>query len=212
MTATLGSRLDRGIERLGVNVSTEQHEALLSLIDKLVYWSKRVNLTSIREPAAIVDRHLLDSLALLPWLAGERIADIGTGAGFPGLPLAIVQPTSTFELIDTASRKIRFVVQVAAELDLTHVTGVHARLPGYAPAAPFTTVTARAYASLSRIVRDSEHILADGGRILAMKGRSPKDEAGRTRPVLARRVGPARRPGAQCRAPRRRPTEATLNE
>ena len=176
MTDALRARLERGVEALALTVEPAGIDALQALAGKLQHWSKRLNLTSIRSPEAIVDLHLLDSLALAPWLAGERIADIGTGAGFPGLPLAIVRPNAHFELIDAASRKIRFVVQAAAELGLANVAGIHARLPGYQPAMPFSTITARAYASLTSIVRDCEHILADGGRILAMKGRSPVDE------------------------------------
>lgn len=188
MAKALRSRLERGLQALELDVAAADSERLLALIEQLERWSKRVNLTSIRDPAAMVDLHLLDSLALNPWLTGERIADIGTGAGFPGLPLAIINPAREFELIDAVSRKIRFVVQTAAALGASNVRAVHARLPGYQPAATFDTVMARAYARLGQIVADSEHLLADGGRILAMKGRSPDDELAELDPAWHARV------------------------
>ncbi|MEM8984405.1 MAG: 16S rRNA (guanine(527)-N(7))-methyltransferase RsmG [Pseudomonadota bacterium] len=172
----LRDRLLRGIDTLQLTVTEDQVATLLRLADRLVHWSARVNLTAIREPAAVIDRHLLDSLAILPWLNGDRILDIGTGAGFPGLPLAIVCPDRHFALLDSVGKKIRFVVQMAAELALPNVAGLNERLPAFRTEPPFMTITARAYARLDAIIDDCEHILADGGRILAMKGQSPDDE------------------------------------
>ncbi|MEO1034374.1 MAG: 16S rRNA (guanine(527)-N(7))-methyltransferase RsmG [Pseudomonadota bacterium] len=176
MNDSLKRKLDLGLETLGVAASDAQRNAMLELVERLVHWSTKVNLTSIREPAAIIERHLFDSLTLSSRIHGARVLDIGTGGGFPGLPLAIVRPDVEFVLLDAVAKKIRFVTQMAAELGLDNVTGLHARLPEYRADRLFSTVTARAYATLDGIVSDCEHLLADGGRILAMKGRSPEDE------------------------------------
>ncbi|MEL7536969.1 MAG: 16S rRNA (guanine(527)-N(7))-methyltransferase RsmG [Pseudomonadota bacterium] len=176
MNDSLKRKLDLGLETLGVAASDAQRNAMLELVERLVHWSTKVNLTSIREPAAIIERHLFDSLTLSSRIHGARVLDIGTGGGFPGLPLAIVRPDVEFVLLDAVAKKIRFVTQMAAELGLDNVTGLHARLPEYRSDRLFSTVTARAYATLDGIVSDCEHLLADGGRILAMKGRSPEDE------------------------------------
>ncbi len=169
-------RLERALASLDVTTTARQRHQLLALAESLLRWSRRFNLTSIRTLDGVVDRHLVDSLAINPYIDGTRLIDVGTGAGFPGLPLAILRPDVEFTLLDAVGKKIRFVVQMAAELELENVTGLHARVPEYVPEAPFTTVTTRAYADIPGILRDCEHLLTDGGRILAMKGQPPTAE------------------------------------
>jgi 16S rRNA (guanine527-N7)-methyltransferase len=121
-------------------------------------------------------KHLLDSLSLQPFLRGQRIADVGTGAGFPGLPLAIVNPRRRFSLIEATGKKARFVAQTAQRLACANVEVVHARAEDYRPAEPFDTVVARALSSLAEFVTHAGHLCAAEGRMLAMKGRRPVEE------------------------------------
>jgi 16S rRNA (guanine527-N7)-methyltransferase len=120
--------------------------------------------------------HLLDSLSAYVELAGSRIADVGTGAGFPGLPLALICPQLSFTLIDSVAKKIRFVSHAARTLALTNVTPLHARAETLAPAAPFDTVLARAYAALPDLLASVQGLCGPGTRVVALKGRYPADE------------------------------------
>ncbi len=124
----------------------------------------------------MVSRHLLDSLAVQPYLRGARVLDVGTGAGFPGLPLAIVEPAKSFVLLDSNNKKIRFVEHAARLLDLDNVTAVKSRAENYAPGIRFDTVIARAVAALPRLLEIAGHHVGEGGVFLALKGRYPAEE------------------------------------
>lgn len=124
----------------------------------------------------MVTAHLLDSLAARPLLHGEAVLDIGTGAGFPGLPLAIVEPDRRFVLLDSNNKKIQFVQHAAAELGLDNVEAVKARVEDYAPGYRFDTVIARAVAALSRLLELAGHHVGEGGVFIALKGRYPAEE------------------------------------
>jgi len=174
--AELEPELVAGCRELGIPLSAAQVHAQLALLAELLEWNARFNLTSITVPADMLRKHLLDSLAVLPHLQGARIADVGTGAGFPGLPLAICSPERQFTLIDATAKKCRFVTHAAALLGLTNVTVVHARAEAWRPAAAFDSVVARALASLAEFIRSAAHLCASGGRLLAMKGRVPEAE------------------------------------
>ncbi|HEY6453114.1 MAG TPA: 16S rRNA (guanine(527)-N(7))-methyltransferase RsmG, partial [Steroidobacteraceae bacterium] len=139
-------------------------------------WNRRYNLTAITAREAMVSAHLLDSLAALPDLTGSLIADAGTGAGFPGLPLAVLEPHKRFTLIDSAAKKIRFVTHAARCLDLANVTALQARVETLAPATPFDTVTARAYAALPDLLGSVQGLCGPATRVVALKGRYPQDE------------------------------------
>jgi 16S rRNA (guanine527-N7)-methyltransferase len=139
-------------------------------------WNKSFNLTAITEPEAMITHHLLDSLSIHPDLEGPEIADVGTGAGFPGLPLALANPQRRFTLIDSSAKKIRFVANTAARMGLTNVTALHARSEAFRPAAPLSTVVTRALAPLPRLVELVAPLCAPGTRVLAMKGRRPDAE------------------------------------
>ena len=165
-----------GCQDLGVPLSRDQARRQLALLEELVDWNGRFNLTSITAPEDMLRKHLLDSIAVLPYLGGTRIADVGTGAGFPGLPLAICAPDRQFTLIESIVKKCRFVEHAAATLGLGNVTVVNARAEAWKPAARFDAVIARALASVADFVRQAGHLCAPAGRLLAMKGRRPDAE------------------------------------
>lgn len=172
----LRARLVAGAQEMGVALDAAQAAALLRLTSELAEWNQRVNLTAITEPRAMVDKHLLDSLSVHPHLHGRRIADVGTGAGFPGLPLAIVNPRRDFTLIEATGKKCRFVRHAAELLDVRNVEVVQARAETWRPKTPFDCVIARALGRLGDFVRVAGHLCARDGRMLAMKGRHPTAE------------------------------------
>ncbi len=174
--AELAAAIAAGAERLGQTLPAGQADRLARLLLLLAKWSRAYNLTAIRDPRAMVVEHVLDALAIRPWLEGERIADVGTGAGLPGLVLALTEPARRFTLIDASAKKLRFVRQAAAELGPGNVTVVHGRVEDYAPEAGFDTVVCRAFAPLPRFVASSGHLISGHGKLLAQKGLSPDDE------------------------------------
>lgn len=147
-----------------------------TLLDELARWNKKVNLTAIRDPAEMITGHLLDSLIARPFLHGERILDVGTGAGFPGLPLAICEPERQFALVDGNNKKIMFVQHVATLLKLGNVAAIKARTEDYAPDERFDTVIARAVGPLARLVDMAGHHVREDGVFVALKGRYPAEE------------------------------------
>ena len=155
---------------LGVSLSGQDAARLLRLLDELAHWNRRFNLTAITAPSAMITHHLLDSLAVSPDLAGTRIADVGTGAGFPGLPLAVVNPTRQFTLIDSTAKKLRFVANAAELLALGNVTVLHARVEQMRIDTPFDTVVARAFAPLPKLLRAVTPVCGPDTQVLAMKG------------------------------------------
>jgi 16S rRNA (guanine527-N7)-methyltransferase len=161
---------------LGASLSDQQAARALQLLDELSIWNRSYNLTAITERGAMIRGHLLDSLAAHVDLAGTRIADVGTGAGFPGLPLALASPQRAFTLIDSVAKKIRFVTHAARKLELANVTALQARVETLAPDAAFDTVLARAYAALPDLLDSVAHLCGPATRVLALKGRYPADE------------------------------------
>jgi len=151
-------------------------DALLTFLRQLDKWNRAYNLTAIRDPAAMVTVHVLDSLALHPLLIGARVLDVGTGAGLPGIPLALVNPDKHFVLLDSNGKKIRFVQHVIGELGLTNVTAVQARVEQWDAAEFFPTIVSRAFSSLGDFVASSGGLMAADGCLLAMKGKLPDSE------------------------------------
>jgi len=151
-------------------------EKLAALLIELERWNRRVNLTAIREPGEMVSAHLLDSLVARPLLSGKTVLDVGTGAGFPGLPLAIVEPARQFTLLDSNNKKIQFVRHAAGLLSLDNVEAVKGRGEDYAPGRRFDTVIARALAALPRLVEIAGHHVGEDGVFVALKGRYPAEE------------------------------------
>ncbi|MGQ0384765.1 MAG: 16S rRNA (guanine(527)-N(7))-methyltransferase RsmG [Gammaproteobacteria bacterium] len=172
----LKARLVAGAQQMEIELDVAQAASLISLTVELREWNKRVNLTAITEPRDMVDKHLLDSLSIQPHLFGRRIADIGTGAGFPGLPLAIVNPRRSFTLIEATGKKCLFVRHAVETLGIGNVEVVQARAEAWKPKALFDSVIARALGKLSDFVRVAGHLCARDGRMLAMKGRHPTAE------------------------------------
>ncbi|MCQ8129224.1 16S rRNA (guanine(527)-N(7))-methyltransferase RsmG [Methylomonas rivi] len=169
-------KLLQGLAALGLPVDESRREALLGFIKLIAKWNKAYNLTAVRDPLEMVSLHLLDSLAILPHLKAPRIADIGTGAGLPGIPLAICLPDCHFTLVDSNSKKTRFVQQAVLELRLKNVEVAHSRVELIKPQQLFSTVICRAFAGMADIVKLTGHLLADDGLLLAMKGQIPEQE------------------------------------
>lgn len=170
----LHRQLEQGLDALGLTLPAGAIERLLDYQALLGRWNSAYNLTAVRDPAEMVTRHLLDSLAILPYVEGASLADLGTGPGLPGIPLAIAVPGREVLLVDSNGKKVRFLREAIRSLKLEGVRAVQSRVedvPGQ-----FDCVTARAFASLADMLAWGGHLLAPGGRWLAMKGRSADDE------------------------------------
>ncbi len=168
--------LTDGGTQFDLKIGRAHADALLELVDELETANAEFNLTAIRDRPGMLRKHVLDSLSLQPFLKGTRIADVGTGAGFPGLPLAVVNPERRFSLIEATGKKARFVARTALRLELSNVDVVNERAERFRPLQPFDTVLARALSSLSDFVAYAGHLCAPDGRLLAMKGKRPDEE------------------------------------
>ncbi len=172
----LEDRLQTGLAVMRMPAEPEliqQFARLLRLLDK---WNRAFNLTAVRDPGEMVARHILDSLSARPFLAGVSVLDVGTGAGFPGLPLALVEPQRHFTLLDSGGKKIRFVRHALGELGLDNVIVEQQRVEAFEPADLYDAVICRAFSSLGEFVRRCGRLVGTGGRLLAMKGRYPDTE------------------------------------
>ena len=169
-------RLVHDAAALGVALTEHDAARLRQLLEELAHWNRRFNLTGLDDFESMVSHHLLDSLAVHRYLHGAAIADVGTGAGFPGLPLALVNPERRFTLIDSNGKKIRFVSHAVRTLGLMNVEPLQARVETLRPEKPFDTVLARAFAPLPELL-DTVAPICDGEtRVLAMKGKWPQSE------------------------------------
>lgn len=163
--------LRKHLPQLGVPADSSAVAQLAQFVALLEKWNRAYNLTGTRDAADLVTRHILDSLSVRPFLQGISILDVGTGAGLPGLPLAMVEPRRQFTLLDSGGKKITFVRHVVAQLSLGNVTVEQCRVEAYAPADPFDSVVCRAFTSLESFCRRCGSLVAAGGRLIAMKGR-----------------------------------------
>lgn len=179
------SRLAAGINRLGLDLDATTQQRLLAYGALLMKWNKVYNLTAIRDEAAMVDLHLLDSLAVLPYVDVDRIADIGTGGGLPGIPLAICRPLFQVALVETVNKKASFLQQAKIELGLENLTVHNTRVELLKPAEPYPAVISRAFSSLNDFVSLTDHLVAPDGHWLAMKGVYPEDELAQLPPGFA---------------------------
>jgi 16S rRNA (guanine527-N7)-methyltransferase len=168
--------LERGIDELALVLPTGAVEQLLAYAELLTKWNRTYNLTAIRDPLEMVSLHLLDSLAVLPHLPmseGAAIADIGSGAGLPGIPLAIARTEWRMTLNDSSQKKVAFMRQAAIELGMRNVSTYEGRVETWRPAARFAVVISRAFADLGQFIEKCRHLVAPGGVLAAMKGVAP---------------------------------------
>jgi 16S rRNA (guanine527-N7)-methyltransferase len=170
----LQARLEQGIATLGLQLPADAVPRLLDYQALLQRWNATYNLTAVRDPVEMVTRHLLDSLAILPYVQGRTLADLGTGPGLPGIPLAIAAPGREVLLVDSNGKKVRFLREAIRSLKLEGVRAVQSRVEEVEGS--FDCVTARAFASLADMLGWGGHLLAPDGVWLAMKGKAPDEE------------------------------------
>jgi 16S rRNA (guanine527-N7)-methyltransferase len=170
----LQTRLEHGIASLGVQLPAGAVERLLDYQALLARWNATYNLTAIRDPMEMVSRHLVDSLAILPYVQGQSLADLGTGPGLPGIPLALARPELQVLLVDSNGKKVRFLREAIRSLKLENVRAVQSRVEEVE--GQFDCITARAFASLEDMLAWGGHLLTKDGIWLAMKGRHPDEE------------------------------------
>jgi 16S rRNA (guanine527-N7)-methyltransferase len=171
---SLRARLAAGLAALDIALDEDAIGRLLDYVDLLARWNGAFNLTAVRDPAEMVTRHLLDSLAILPHVGGRTLADLGSGAGLPGIPIAIATPEREVLLVDSNGKKARFLREAVRRLALAKTRVAESRVENVE--GTFDCVTARAFASLGDMLAWGGHLLAPDGRWLALKGRFPDDE------------------------------------
>ena len=194
-------RLLQGASGMEMPLSERQQQQLMAFLTLLVKWNKAYNLTAVRDPLEMIGRHLLDSLVILPYLNGASCLDMGTGPGLPGIPLAIMRPRTRFVLLDSNSKKVRFLRQAVLELGLDHCEPVHARVEDYRPDTPFETLTARAFTALPRMLQLTADLRGAESELLAMKGRIPNQEIAEISPLYRCDIIPLQVPfteGERC--------------
>jgi 16S rRNA (guanine527-N7)-methyltransferase len=178
--STLAALLAQGLAALNIDLSATQQASILQYVALLNKWNKVYNLTAVREPERMIGLHMLDSLAVLPHLARvKRVLDVGTGGGLPGIALAIARADMHVTMLDSLQKKTTFVRQAIGELSLANATVVCERVEQFKPAEKFDVVISRAFAELTDFVNGAAHLLADDGRMFAMKGVNPVDEISR---------------------------------
>lgn len=172
----LRAQLEKGIDQLGIQCSPHQVEQLLDYVGLLFTWNSAYNLTAIRDPEQMIALHILDSLAILPFVTGDNLIDVGTGPGLPGIPLAIMCPDKTFKLLDSNGKKTRFLFHARCQLKLQNLTEIQSRVEKFQPEQTYDTVLSRAFTSVAEMVDKCKHLLNPDGHFLAMKGKFPQSE------------------------------------
>lgn len=172
--SVLQNQLEQGLDALGLMLPAGAVSRLLDYLALLEHWNAAYNLTAVRDPRDMVSRHLLDSLAILPYVQGQTLADLGTGPGLPGIPLAIAQPGRQVLLVDSNGKKVRFLREAIRALKLEGVRAIQSRVEEVN--GQFDCVTARAFASLADMLNWGGHLLAPEGLWLAMKGKVFEEE------------------------------------
>jgi 16S rRNA (guanine527-N7)-methyltransferase len=174
--AGLSAALSHGLDEMALPLNAATQVRLLQYLDLLAKWNRVYNLTAIREKEQMVSNHLLDSLVLTGLIEGPRILDVGSGAGLPGIPLAVSHPEWDITLLDSNHKKTAFLRQVVSELGLTNVSVASERVESWQPAQKFDCIVSRAFADLAEFVNLSKHLLKPGGYFAAMKGLHPYEE------------------------------------
>lgn len=173
------AQLAQGITELGLSVSAETQERLLDYLALVKKWNRVYNLTAVRSPSEMVRQHLLDCLAVVPHISAATILDVGSGAGLPGIPLALALPKAQVTLLDSNQKKAAFLRQAVIELGLGNAVVECVRVEGWRPAHRFELVISRALTDLAKFVTLAGHLVAPGGTLAAMKGVYPKEELAR---------------------------------
>jgi 16S rRNA (guanine527-N7)-methyltransferase len=163
-------------ELTGQAADPETEAALLAYLALLERWNRTYNLTAVKDSAQMVIRHLLDSLSIAPWVSAGRLLDAGTGAGLPGIPLALARPGLEVTLLDSSGKKVRFLNHVRRELGLENITPVQERLESYSDETPYQAIVSRALTDLASFARAARHLALAPTRLLAMKGKRPERE------------------------------------
>jgi len=168
--------LTEGLQALKLRLEPDVERALLDFVLLLNKWNQAYNLTAVRDPEQMITRHILDSLSISPFVKGPRVLDLGSGAGLPGIPLALAQPQLDFVLLDSNAKKTRFITQAIADLRIKNVEIVQARVEKYQPHGKFNTLISRAFASIADMLASAGHLVDTGAEFLAMKGVYPQEE------------------------------------
>ncbi len=196
---SLSAMLATGIKACHLNLAASVQEKLIQYIELLSQWNKVHNLTAIRDPKDMIHKHVLDSLSLVPYLHSGKVVDVGTGAGVPGIPLALALSDLEFTLLDSNQKKITFVQHVILSLKLTNVRAICTRVEAYQPPEPFEWVVSRAFASLSDFIRLSQHLCQKEGRMIAMKGViDPAEVATISSHLILEAIQPVKVPGVEA--------------
>ncbi|MEL4282961.1 MULTISPECIES: 16S rRNA (guanine(527)-N(7))-methyltransferase RsmG [Shewanella] len=172
----LSAQLEAYLAEINLPATAEQKKQLLDFVGMLNKWNKAYNLTSVRDPEAMLVRHIMDSLVVSSHLQGERFIDVGTGPGLPGIPLAIMNPDKTFVLLDSLGKRIRFQKQVAFELGIHNISSIESRVEAYQPEQKFDGVLSRAFASIHDMLTWCHHLPAEHGQFYALKGQLSDEE------------------------------------
>lgn len=172
----LADELAAGIRALGLNIAAAAQQSMLDYLVLIEKWNKAYNLTAVREPQKMLTYHLLDSLAVLPHLHGPRVLDVGTGAGLPGIPLALARPDWQFTLLDSSHKKTTFLRQAVIELQLGNVEVACARVETWDAPQSFDTVVSRAFSDVAEFIALAGRLCAKDGVVIAMKGAYPHEE------------------------------------
>ena len=187
--------MEAGLYALNVKATNQQVELWRNHLEMIVRWNRVYNLTSVDDPEKMLPIHLFDSLSIAPYVEGKKILDIGSGAGLPGIPLAVYNPNWQLTLIDASSKKIRFLRQVVIELELPQVKPVHERIEEFRSRERYDVIICRAYAPLGTFIEDTARILKANGKWLAMKGKFPGQELAALKKYFAYTVTPLTVPG-----------------
>jgi len=173
---SLVERLHAGLDALQLSLPATLPQQVLQYLALLLKWNRAYNLTAVRDPQEMIPRHVLDSLVVLPYVRGPAVLDVGTGAGLPGLLLALARPDWQFSLLDSNAKKTRFITQVVIELGLSNVTVVCQRVEQWQTPQRFNSILSRAYSDLETFYQQTSTLCAAGGCLLALKGKLPEDE------------------------------------
>ena len=166
----------KGLKALDLNINDSQLDRLQQYIDLMHRWNKTYNLTAVRDPAKMIPMHIFDSLVVAPFIRGDNCLDVGSGAGLPGIPLAILQPDRYFTMLDTNGKKTRFIQQAIIELGLNNADVVQSRVEAWHPAQRYPAIISRAFSSIADFVNGCSALLADDGTLYAMKVQHPTQE------------------------------------